>query len=123
LQADPRIVFSFVSGHLADSSEQGRVMWARVKGRTENALMKMFPGREYNFRPALMRPMPGQKHFYGYNRWTHKILYPVLSLFFPACSIQQIARAMINATIMGYEKPILEVSDIKKLAAGPDQAG
>jgi nucleoside-diphosphate-sugar epimerase len=123
LQADPRIVFSFVSGHLADSSEQGRVMWARVKGRTENALMKMFPGKEYNFRPALMRPMPGQKHFYGYNRWTHKVLYPVLSLFLPACSIQQIARAMINATIMGYEKPILEVGDIKKLAAAPDQAG
>ena len=117
LQANPGIVFSFVSGHLADSSEQGRVMWARIKGKTENALMKMFHGKEYNFRPALMRPMPGQKHFHGYNRWTHKILYPVLSLFFPACSIQEIARAMINATLMGYEKPILEVSDIKKLAA------
>jgi nucleoside-diphosphate-sugar epimerase len=117
LQANPGIVFSFVSGHLADSSEQGRVMWARIKGKTENALMKMFHGKEYNFRPALMRPMPGQTHFHGYNRWTHKILYPVLSLFFPACSIQEIARAMINATLMGYEKPILEVSDIKKLAA------
>jgi nucleoside-diphosphate-sugar epimerase len=117
LQANPRIVFNFVSGHLADSSEQGRVMWARIKGRTENALMKMFHGKEYNFRPALMRPMPGQKHFHGYNRWTHKILYPVLSLFFPACSIQEIAQAMINATLMGYEKRILEVSDIKKLAA------
>jgi nucleoside-diphosphate-sugar epimerase len=117
LQANPGIVFSFVSGHLADSSEQGRVMWARIKGKTENALMKMFHGKEYNFRPALMRPMPGQKHFHGYNRWTHKILYPVLSLFFPACSIQEIARAMINATLMGYEEPILEVSDIKKLAA------
>jgi nucleoside-diphosphate-sugar epimerase len=117
LQANPRIAFSFVSGNLADSSERGRVMWARVKGKTENALMKMFHGKEYNFRPALMRPMPGQKHFYGYNRWTHKILYPFLSLFLPACSIQQIARAMINVTLMGYEKPILEVSDIKKLAA------
>jgi hypothetical protein len=123
LQANPRIVFSFVSGHLTDSSERGRVMWARVKGRTENALMKLFPGKEYNFRPALMRPMPGQKHFYGYNRWTHKILYPVLSLVFPASSIQQIAQAMINATIQGYEQPILEVSDIKKLAASPSQAG
>lgn len=115
--ANPRLVFSFVSGHLTDSSERGRVIWARVKGRTENALMRMFPGQEYNFRPALMRPMPGQKHFYGYNRLTHKVLYPVLSLFFPACTIQEIAQAMINVTRMGYEKPILEVSDIKKLAA------
>jgi hypothetical protein len=78
--------------------------------------MKMFPGKEYNFRPALMRPMPGQKHFHGYNKWTHKILYPILSPFLPACTIQQIAQAMINATLMGYEKPILEVRDIKKLA-------
>jgi nucleoside-diphosphate-sugar epimerase len=116
LQANPHIVFNFVSGRQTDSSEQGRVMWARIKGKTENALLKMFDGKEYNFRPALMRPMPGQKHFYGYNWWTHKILYPVLSLVFPACSIQQITQAMINATLMGYEKPILEVRDIKKLA-------
>jgi nucleoside-diphosphate-sugar epimerase len=117
LQANPHVVFNFISGYLADSTERGRVMWARVKGKTENALLRMFPGKEYNLRPALMRPMPGQKHFYGYNWWTHKILYPVLSLVFPACSIQQIAQAMINATLMGYEKPILEVRDIKKLAA------
>jgi nucleoside-diphosphate-sugar epimerase len=117
LQASPRIVFSFVSGQLTDSSEQGRVMWARVKGKTENALMRMFHGKEYNFRPALMRPMPGQKHFYGYNRLTHKILYPILSLFLPACTIREIAQAMINVTLMGYEKPILEIGDIKKLAA------
>ena len=117
LQANPHLVFNFVSGHLADSSEQGRVMWARIKGKTENALLKMFDKKEYNFRPALMRPVPGQQHFYGYNRLTHKILYPVLSLVFPACSIQQITQAMINATLMGYEKPILEVRDIKTLAA------
>jgi hypothetical protein len=117
LQANRHIVFNFISGHLADSSEQGRVMWARIKGKAENALLKMFAGREYNLRPALMQPMPGQKHFYGYNRWTHKILYPLLGLFFPACSIREIAQAMINATLMGYEKPILEVSDIRKLAA------
>ena len=112
LQANPHIVFNFVSGHLADSSEQGRVMWARIKGKTENALLKMFDKKEYNFRPALMRPVPGQQHFYGYNKWTHKILYPLLSLVFPACSIQQITQAMINATLRGYEKPILEVREI-----------
>jgi nucleoside-diphosphate-sugar epimerase len=118
LEANPRLVFDFVSGYGTDSTEKGRVMWARIKGKTENALLKMFAGKAYNFRPALMRPMPGQQHFYGYNRLTHKILYPLLSLFLPACSIQQIAQAMIKTTLRGYDKPILEVRDIKKLAAG-----
>jgi len=116
LQANPHIVFNFVSGYGTDSSEKGRVMWARIKGKTENALRQLFDGKEFNFRPALMKPMPGQKHFYGYNGLTHRILYPVLSLVFPACTLQQITQAMINATLMGYEKPILEVRDIKKLA-------
>jgi hypothetical protein len=79
--------------------------------------MKMLPGKEFNFRPALMRPVPGQKNFYGYNKWMHKMLYPILRFVFPACSIQEIAQAMINATTVGYEKSILEVTDIKKLAA------
>jgi hypothetical protein len=116
-QLNPQLVFDFVSGYQTDSTEQGRVMWARVKGKTENALLKIFPQKEYNFRPALMKPMPGQKRFYGYNLWTHKILYPILRFVFPACGIQEIAWAMINTTTMGYEKPILEVRDIRKLAA------
>jgi nucleoside-diphosphate-sugar epimerase len=113
---NPQLVFNFISGYQTDSSESGKVMWARIKGKTENALMKMLPGKEFNFRPALMKPMPGQKHFYGYNKWMHKILYPILHFIFPACTMQEIAQAMINATTMGYEKPVLEVSDIKKLA-------
>jgi nucleoside-diphosphate-sugar epimerase len=117
LQANPQIVFNFVSGYGTDSSERGRVMWARVKGKTENALLRMFPGKEFNFRPALMKPMPGQRHLYGYNRWTHKILYPILSLVLPACSIEEIARAMIDVTMAGYERPILDVKDMRKLAA------
>ena len=119
MQAYPRPVFNFVSGYQTDSSEVGKVMWARVKGRTENALIKMFPGRVFNFRPALMKPVPGQKQFRGYNLWMHKIFYPVLRFVFPACTIKEIAQAMINATTTGYDKPILEVADIKKLAALP----
>jgi len=117
LQLNPKLVFNFVSGYQTDSSEAGRVMWARVKGRTENALIKMFPGKSYNFRPALMKPMAGQKHFYGYNRWMHKILYPVLRFVFPSCGIKEIAWAMINTATTGYSKSVLEVNDIKKLAA------
>jgi hypothetical protein len=116
-QLNPGLVFSFVSGYQTDSSEKGTVMWARVKGKTENALLKIFPQKEYNFRPALMKPMQGQKAFYGYNLWMHKRLYPVLRFVFPACSLQEIAWAMMNATTMGYEKQILEVGDIRKLAA------
>jgi hypothetical protein len=114
---NPKVVFNFVSGYQTDSSESGKVMWARIKGKTENALMKMLPGKEFNFRPALMRPVPGQKNFYGYNKWMHKMLHPILRFVFAACSIQEIAQAMINATTVGYEKSILEVTDIKKLAA------
>lgn len=116
---NPQIVFDFVSGYQTDSTEKGRVMWARVKGKTENALIQMFPNKEYNFRPALMKPMPGQKQFYGYNLWTHKILYPILKYVFPACSVQEIAQAMIRTATKGNEKPILEVGDIRKLAAMP----
>jgi len=117
LRLNPTIVFNFVSGYQTDSSESGKVMWARIKGKTENALMKMLPGKEFNFRPALMKPMPEQKQFFGYNLWMHKLLYPVLRFVFPACTVQEIAQAMINATTLGYEKSVLEVADIKKLAA------
>ena len=64
-----------------------------------------------------MKPMQGQKQFYGYNLWMHKMLYPALRFVFPSCTIQEIAQAMINATTVGYNKSILEVGDIKKLAA------
>lgn len=116
LLLNPKIVFNFVSGYQTDSSEVGKVMWARVKGKTENALMKMFPARSFNFRPALMKPVQGQKHFHGYNLWMHKVLYPVMRFVFPSCEIKEIAQAMINATTKGYGKEILEVDDIKALA-------
>lgn len=109
---NPDLVFNFVSGASTDSTEKGKLMWARVKGRTENALMQLFAGRAYNFRPGLMKPFPQQKNFYGYNRWSAKLLFPVLQLFFPFISLQQLGRAMINASMNGFEKKILEVKDI-----------
>ncbi len=115
-EMNPDLIFNFVSGGHTDSSEQGKVMWARVKGKTENALAKLFPGREYNFRPGLMKPVKGQKHVKGTNKYI-KVLFPILNLFFPSCNIQDIGKAMINATINGYPKNILEVKDISKLAA------
>jgi nucleoside-diphosphate-sugar epimerase len=105
------IVFNFVSGSHTDSTEQSKQMWARVKGRTENDLRKLFPDKQYNFRPALMKTMKGQRNLKGYNRYI-KILYPVMSLFFPSCSLKEIAQAMIRSTLVGYKQNTLEVDDI-----------
>jgi len=115
LSVSPKVVFDFVSGRHTDSTEKGKAMWARVKGKTENELARMFPGRAYNFRPALMKPSSEQKYLHGYNKWL-KILYPIMSLFLPACSIQTLARAMIHTSTQGYPHQILEVQDIKKAA-------
>lgn len=120
-EINANIIFNFVSGAYTDSTEKGKAMWARVKGKTENALLQLFPGKQYNFRPGLMKPMKGQKNFKGYNKWL-PFLYPIFAVFMPACTIQDIARAMIHATENGHEKSILEVADIKKLSKNLDQS-
>lgn len=112
---NPNITFCFVSGNRTDASEKGKIMWARVKGKTENALIELFGKNAYNFRPALMKPSPNQKNFQGYNKLVHKTLFPVMKLFFPYNTLQQIARTMIFVSANGYEKQILEVSDINHL--------
>lgn len=112
---NPHLVFCFVSGASTDATEKGKVMWARVKGRTENELVRMFGKNAYNFRPALMKPFPEQKKFKGYNRITHKTLYPVLKLFLPNNSLQDITRAMIEVAQNGDENQTFEVKDIKNI--------
>ncbi len=114
---NPRMVFNFVSGSLTDSSEKGRVMWARVKGRTENALMQLGFSKVYNFRPGFMKPTPGQrnvKSYYGVIGW----LYPVLRALLPnqVSTMKDVGLAMINSVLKGYPKQILEIKDINLLA-------
>ena len=116
LQQNPQITFIYVSGASTDSSEKGRMMWARVKGRTENALMKMPFKNVYNFRPGFMKPTPGQKNalkMYKYVGW----MYPFLKVILPnsTSTLKQVGQAMINALINGSDKQILEVRDINKL--------
>lgn len=115
-ELNPNITFNFVSGYHTDNTEKGTVMWARVKGKTENELTKIFSEKAYYFRPAIMKPTKGQQNFYGYNRIAHKVFYPVLSIFFPACTIEEIGKAMINTATKGYSKNILEVKDINEAA-------
>lgn len=115
-EQNPGLVFNFVSGSHTDSSEKGKVMWARVKGKTENELMRIFGKDAYNFRPGLMKPSKGQKNFRGYNKLVPTIMFRVMKLFFPQSTIQQIGQAMINTTLKGYPKQVLEVADIVQCA-------
>ncbi len=113
---NPDMVFCYVTGAGTDSSEQGRSDWARVKGATENALMRLFK-RAYMFRPGFMRPVPGQKNVKSYYRF-FLWLYPVGRALYPRgfCTLREVGLAMIKAVAKGYPKRILEVTDIVQLA-------
>lgn len=114
LTYNPDSVFTYVSGAQTDSSEKGRLMWARVKGRTENDLMKLPFKGVYNFRPGVMVPFEGQKNWKRSYRWLAKIIKAVAPK--SVLGVQQVGLAMINATLVGYPSQILEVKDIRKLA-------
>ncbi|MFN8286022.1 MAG: epimerase [Chitinophagales bacterium] len=114
---NPNMTFTYVSGSGTDSTEKGSSMWARVKGKTENDLMKLPFKQVYAFRPGFMSIIDGQKNAlpaYKYVGW----LAPVLVRFFPsiACTLHQVGQAMINAVTKGYPKKVLEVKDIIALA-------
>jgi uncharacterized protein YbjT (DUF2867 family) len=118
VRSSPLMAFIYVSGAYTDSSEKGRIMWARVKGRTENALQRLGFRQAYNFRPGFMRAGPGQRHL----KWTYTAissLYPLLRVLFPnyVSTLQVVGRAMINAALEGYPKQILEIKDINALGA------
>jgi len=113
---NPEMTFCYVTGAGTDSSEHGRIAWARVKGATENALMRLFK-KAYMFRPGFMKASPGQKNlksFYKFLSW----IYPIGRAVYPAgfCTLEEVGKAMINAVSKGYPKKILEVKDIVQLA-------
>jgi uncharacterized protein YbjT (DUF2867 family) len=114
--SNPEMTFCYVTGAGTDSSERGRVAWARVKGATENALLRLFH-HGYMFRPGFMKPTPGQRNTKSYYKligW----LYPIGRALYPAgfCTLQEVGRAMINAVRKGYPKRVLEVKEIVQLA-------
>jgi uncharacterized protein YbjT (DUF2867 family) len=116
LRLNPGMTFVLVSGAHTDSTEQGRVMWARVKGKAENALLRLPFKGVYNFRPSLMKPTPGQTKVKG-GYTLIRVLYPLFNLFFPGMNLSDVARAMINAVRYGAPKGVLEVPDLRLLAA------
>jgi hypothetical protein len=109
--------FCYISGIGTDSTEKGRTAWARIKGKTENDLMKLPFKRVYNFRPSYLHPTPGMKNtlsYYKYITW----LYPVFKLIMPnsVSTLAELGQSMINACSKGYDKQIVEVKDILVLA-------
>jgi len=112
---NPGMVLVHVSGAHTDSTEQGRVMWARVKGKAENALARLPFKAVYNFRPALMKPATGQKNIKRSYR-VALIFYPLFTLFFSGIPLRSVGLAMINCVRFGAPKAVLEAEDIKRQA-------
>ncbi len=114
LRVNNNMVFTYVSGAKTDSSEKGRMMWARVKGKTENDLAKLPFKAEYNFRPGVMQPFPQQKNWKPIVKFLVKIIKSISPK--SVLTLQAVGRAMINAVTIGYDKNVLELADIRKLA-------
>jgi len=115
LRQSPGMLLTHVSGAQTDGTEKGRIMWARVKGRAENTLAKMPFRAVYNFRPGLMKPVAGQKNLKRFYRALLP-LYPVMKIFFPALTLDEVAKAMRRCVTHGADVTVLEVADIRALA-------
>jgi len=118
---NPAMIFVFVSGAGADSSERGRVMWARVKGRTENALRRLPFKAVIVVRPAIIQPLRGIRSKTASYRLSYSLAWPVFALLRSLApqlvlTTDSLARAMIRAGRHGADKTILEARDIHALA-------
>jgi uncharacterized protein YbjT (DUF2867 family) len=116
-KASPNLSFIFISGEGSDSTEKSRIMWARVKGKAENALLRLAFRQVYIFRPGFMLATPGQRNLKWYY-YPFAALYPPVHALFPnhVSTLRDVARAMINTVLRGYPEPILEIKDINALA-------
>jgi uncharacterized protein YbjT (DUF2867 family) len=116
-RVNPGMTFIYVSGSGTDTSEKGRAMWARVKGRTENALLRL-PLSAYMFRPGFIQPLDGIESKTPSYRIFYKVLGPLMPLLRWALPRQilttrEIGQAMLAVAKHGYEKRILEIRDIR----------
>jgi uncharacterized protein YbjT (DUF2867 family) len=122
VQVNPGMVFIYVSGMGADSSEHGRVMWARVRGETENALLRLPFKASYIFRPGFIQPLYGIQSKTKLYRAFYAILapiYPLLKNLAPkyVTTTEDLGRAMINVAEHGAPKRVLEMADINDRVA------
>ena len=121
LRLNPQLTFVFVSGAGTDSTERGRVMWARVKGAAENALLRMPFKGAYMFRPAAIQPLHGIRSRTTSYRIAYTVMSPVLPLLrrlFPQylTTTETLGRAMIEVAKHGAPKQVLESKEINELA-------
>jgi len=119
VRLNPMMTFIYISGAGTDSTEKGRTMWARVKGKTENALLRLPFKAAYMFRPGIIQPLHGiQSRTSGYRIFyaVTKPLLPVLRWRFPqyVTTTELLGRAMIRVAQSGYPKRILETRDINQ---------
>ena len=124
LRTSPGLTFIYVSGAGTDSSEKGRAMWARVKGRTENALLSLPFKAAYMFRPGLIVPLHGIRsstRWYNAAYFVIKPLVPVLEKIAPTTitTTERVGRAMLAVARSGYPTHVLEMGDINRLGASP----
>ena len=118
-ELNPKLTFCYVSGEGTDSTERGRFMWARVKGKTENHLLQM-PFNAYMFRPGLIQPLTGVRSKTKLYRAFYAVLgplFPLLKRLFPnhVTTTENVGRAMIQVAAQGYSKRVLENTDINVL--------
>jgi uncharacterized protein YbjT (DUF2867 family) len=119
---NPGMTFVYVSGAGTDSSEKGRLMWARVKGRTENAILRLPFRAAFMFRPGIIQPVHGARSKTRAVRIFYDVTAPLLPLLrrmLPnqIVTTEQIGRAMLNIVRKGYPKKVLEIRDIRAAAA------
>ncbi|MGL9620374.1 epimerase [Bradyrhizobium sp. U531] len=120
VRLNPQMVFTYVTGAGTDSTEQGSRMWARVKGKTENDLLKLPFRAAYMFRPGAIQPLHGAR---SKTAWVQAVytatrpLWSVLRRLFPqlVTSTEQIGRGMIRVAREGYPRRVLEMADINSL--------
>jgi uncharacterized protein YbjT (DUF2867 family) len=131
VRLNPKLTFVYVSGRSTDSSEKGPVMWARIKGRTENDLAKLPFKAVFNLRPAAILPVHGERSKTPAYRILYILLGPLLPLarkLFPmqVTTTERLAKVMIALGKIGYPKTILETEDIENFpiqkVSGPFRA-
>src|SRR6185503_17192838 len=120
--ANPQMTFCFVSGVGTDSTERGKIMWARVKGKTENALLALGFKATYMFRPGYIQPIGDVQSKTGWVQTAYDILapfYPVVHRLLPdgTTTTANLGKAMIQVAHSGYSKSILYSRDMNLLAA------
>ena len=120
VRLNPGMVFTYVTGKSTDSTEQGPVRWARVKGKTENDLLKLPFKAAYMFRPAGIQPLHGVRSKTGWVQAIYVVTAPLLSYLARSApkymtTSEQLGRAMIKVAREGYPMPILESEDINAI--------